>query len=147
MLAALTKCEQTAVVEPPKAEILFSSTTTSNADENVTNNSSLHIEPKSLSANKAIASVDNQLATNVLSLSGTTATAISSIPTFSGLPRFSIDIDQQLNNDHLTIVKRKLELQTLQRRLTYLADYYYRELLGTIAWAKQLPGRWQRKYA
>ena len=146
MLAALTKCEEVAIVEPPKAEILFSSNVTlptipSNDDENVTSNKLLRFEPQTLSTNQDITRGDNQSTTKALSINGTTTTAISSIPTFSGLPRFSIDIDQQLNNDHLTIAKRNLELETLQRRLTYLADFYYRELLGTISWAKELPGR------
>ena len=148
MLAALTKCEENANVDPPKSEILFASNfnvdATSSTSDDISSNQALGLKSQPIMMEDAVISGDNQLPTNVISLSGTTATAISCMPTFSGMPRFSIDIDQQLNNDHLTIVKKKLELQTLQRRLSYLADFYYRELLGTISWAKDLPGRIER---
>ena len=148
MLAALTKCEENANVDPPKSEILFASSfnvdATSSASDNISSSQALSVKSQPIMMEDAVISGDNQLPTNVISLSGTTATAISCMPTFSGMPRFSIDIDQQLNNDHLTIVKKKLELQTLQRRLSYLADFYYRELLGTISWAKDLPGSTKR---
>ena len=137
MLAALTKCEETANVEPPKSEILFSPGLTATAIPSTDNDNSTCMQE----AQSTLPDKGNPISvTNGVLLKEATATAISSMPTLSGLPRFSIDIDQQLSNDHLAIVKKKLELQTLHRRLSYLADYYYRELLGTISWAKELPG-------
>ena len=137
MLAALKKCEETANVEPPNSEILFLPSLTATA---ITSN----YDEKSTCIQEAQSTLPNEgkpiSVTNGALLKEATATAISSMPTLSGLPRLSIDIDQQLSNDHLAIVKKKLELQTLHRRLSYLADYYYRELLGTISWAKELPG-------
>ena len=147
MLAALTKCEEKANVDPPKPDILYSTNvvvdalTTSNTGENLASNNTFNPKSQSLLIENGIINEDNQLTSDTVPLNGTTATAISCMSTISGMPRFSIDIDQQLSNDHLTIVKKKLELQTLQRRLTYIADFYYRELLGTISWAKDLPGK------
>jgi hypothetical protein len=145
MLSALTKCEEKANVDPPKSDILYSTnfnaSTTSNTDESLASSNTFNPKSRSLLIQNGMINDDNPLTSNVVPSNGTTATAISCMPTLSGMPRFSIDIDQQLSNDHLTIVKKKLELQTIQRRLTYIADFYYRELLGTISWAKDLPGK------
>ena len=143
MLAELTKCEENAKVDPPRSELLFSSdaSATCNTGESKAINNTPISWSQSLKKEEEIISDDNQSISNVMPINETTATAISCTPTLSGMPRFSIDIDQQLNSDHLTMVKKKLELQTLQRRLTYIADFYYRELLGTISWAKELPGK------
>ena len=85
----------------------------------------------------------HRLNTELSSSSRITATALSSAPTLSGLPRFSIDIDQQLKKDHLSIDKGTVERETVERRLTYLADFYHRELVGIISWAKHLPGSYK----
>ena len=130
MLTALTKCEENYNVEPPKSEILFASNIDSSPD-GVAHKKSRNQNTQSILIEDVIGQKDNQL----------TGTALSCMSSFSGLPRFTIDIDQKLSSDRLSIVKKKLELQTLQRRLTYLAEFYYRELLGTISWAKDLPGK------
>ena len=92
------------------------------------------------STDPEIQSTQNWLNTELSSSSRITATALSSPHTLSGLPRFSINIDQQLKKDHLTIGKETVEREAIERRLTYLADFYHRELVGIISWAKHLPG-------
>ena len=131
MLAALTKCEERYNIDLPKSDILYSSnidSSTMNTEEGVANKKARNMSQKL-----------NQLAKEHLYVSSS-GTAVSCMSQFSGLPKLSIDIDQQLSSDRLSIMKKKIELQTLQRRLTYLAEYYYRELRGTISWAKDLPG-------
>ena len=135
MLAALTKCEDSLHVDPPSSEILHSSngnSSTIDSEEGVASK-----KPRSLNQNY------NHRTKEPLYVSSS-GTAVSCMPSFSGLPRFSFNIDQELSDDRLTIVKKNLELQTLQRRLTYLAEFYYRELIGTISWAKDLPGKKSR---
>ena len=136
MLTALTKCEDSLNVDPPSSEILHSS----NDNSSITDSEEGVAIKKSRSHNQNY----NHRTKEPLYVSST-GTAVSCMPSFSGLPRFSFNIDQELSDDRLTIVKKKLELQTLQRRLTYLAEFYYRELLGTISWAKDLPGK-KRQY-
>ena len=136
MLAALTKCEDSLNVDPPSSEILHSS----NDNSSIIDSEEGVAIKKSRSLNQNY----NHRTKEPLYVSST-GTAVSCMPSFSGLPRFSFNIDQELSDDRLTIVKKKLELQTLQRRLTYLAEFYYRELLGTISWAKDLPGK-KRRY-
>ena len=132
MLAALTKCEDSLNVDPPSSEILHSSNVNSST-----------IDSEEGVASKKLRSLNqncNHRTKEPLYVSSS-GTAVSCMPSFSGLPRFSFNIDQELNDDRLKIMKKNLELQTLQRRLTYLAEFYYRELLGTISWAKDLPGK------
>ena len=136
MLAALTKCEESLNVDPPSSEILHSS----NDNSSITDSEEGVAIKKSRSLNQNY----NHRTKEPLYVSSS-GTAVSCMPSFSGLPKFSFNIDQELSDDRLTIVKKKLELQTLQRRLTYLAEFYYRELLGTISWAKELPGK-KRRY-
>ena len=136
MLAALTKCEDSLNVDPPSSEILHSS----NDNSSIIDSEEGVAIKKSRSLNQNY----NHRTKEPLYVSSS-GTAVSCMPSFSGLPRFSFNIDQELSDDRLTIVKKKLELQTLQRRLTYLAEFYYRELLGTISWAKDLPGK-KRRY-
>ena len=136
MLAALTKCEDSLNVDPPSSEILHSS----NDNSSITDSEEGVAIKKSRSLNQNY----NHRTKEPLYVSSS-GTAVSCMPSFSGLPKFSFNIDQELSDDRLTIVKKKLELQTLQRRLTYLAEFYYRELLGTISWAKELPGK-KRRY-
>ena len=136
MLAALTKCEDSLNVDPPSSDILQS-----------TNDNSSIIDSEEGVATKKSRSLNhnyNHRTKEPLYVSSS-GTAVSCMPSFSGLPRFSFNIDQELSDDRLTIVKKNLELQTLQRRLTYLAEFYHRELLGTISWAKDLPGK-KRRY-
>ena len=135
MLAALTKCEDSLNVDPPSSEILYSSninSSTIDSEEGVASK-----KPRGLNQNH------NHRTKEPLYVSSS-GTAVSCMPSFSGLPRFSFNIDQELSDDRLTIVKKNLQLQTLQRRLTYLAEFYYRELIGTISWAKDLPGKKSR---
>ena len=136
MLAALTKCEDSLNVDPPSSEILHSS----NDNSSIIDSEEGVAIKKSRSLNQNY----NHRTKEPLYVSSS-GTAVSCMPSFSGLPRFSFNIDQELSDERLTIVKKKLELQTLQRRLTYLAEFYYRELLGTISWAKDLPGK-KRRY-
>ena len=136
MLAALTKCEDSLNVDPPSSDILHSS----NDNSSIIDSEEGVAIKKSRSLNQNY----NHRTKEPLYVSSS-GTAVSCMPSFSGLPRFSFNIDQELSDDRLTIVKKKLELQTLQRRLTYLAEFYYRELLGTISWAKDLPGK-KRRY-
>ena len=136
MLTALTKCEDSLNVDPPSSEILHSS----NDNSSIIDSEEGVAIKKSRSLNQNY----NHRTKEPLYVSSS-GTAVSCMPSFSGLPRFSFNIDQELSDDRLTIVKKKLELQTLQRRLTYLAEFYYRELLGTISWAKDLPGK-KRRY-
>ena len=135
MLTALTKCEDSLNVDPPSSEILHSS----NVDSQTIDSEEVVARKKSRNLNQNY----NHRTKEPLYVSSS-GTAVSCMPSFSGLPRFSFNIDQELSDDHLTIVKKNLELQTLQRRLTYLAEFYYRELLGTISWAKDLPGKKKR---
>lgn len=143
MLVELTKCEENFNVDPPQSDILFSSnmdSSTLNIGEPVGSKKSRNVKSKSILIEDVANKEDNHL--TAASLYGSSATtAVSCMPSFSGLPRFSIDIDQKLSSDHITIMKKKSEFQNLERRLTYLAEYHYRELLGTISWAKDLPGK------
>ena len=119
MLAALTKCEDSLNVDPPSSEILYSSninSSTIDSEEGVASK-----KPRGLNQNH------NHRTKEPLYVSSS-GTAVSCMPSFSGLPRFSFNIDQELSDDRLTIVKKNLQLQTLQRRLTYLAEFYYRDL-------------------
>ena len=126
MLSELSKCEDSAIVDPPKAEILYASNFITTNISNIDNND----ESKSIPVEDLIQRANAD-----------PTTSISCVPSLSGLPKFSISVDKQLANDHLSIVKKKLMIHTIHRRLSYLADFYYRELLGTISWAKALPGR------
>ena len=126
MLSELSKCEDSAIVDPPKSEILYASNIIATNVSNIDNND----ESKSIPIEDLIQRANAD-----------PATSISCVPSLSCLPKFSISVDKQLTNDHLSIVKKKLMIHTIHRRLSYLADFYYRELLGTISWAKALPGR------
>ena len=125
MLSELSKCEDSAIVDPPKSEILYASNFIATNVSNIDNKE----ESKSIPIEDLIQRANSD-----------PTTSISCAPSLSGLPKFSISVDKQLTNDHLSIVKKKLMIHTIHRRLTYLADFYYRELLGTISWAKALPG-------
>ena len=149
ILTALKKCEAAAFVEPPKSEVLVSSTmlpSTSPSTEETRQSHTNQIESKSKfslsssSTHPETESEHNWLNTELSSSSRITATLLSSAPTLSGMPRFSIDIDQQLKKDSPAIVKETVEREAIERRLTYLADFYHRELVGIISWAKHLPG-------
>ena len=126
MLSELSKCEDSAIVDPPKSEILYASNFVTTNVSNIDNNDESQVIPIEDLVQRANADP---------------TTSISCVPILSGLPKFSISVDKQLTNDHLSIVKKKLMILTIHRRLTYLADFYYRELLGTISWAKALPGK------
>ena len=143
MLVALTKCEESSNIDPPEPDILFASnldTSTVNIEEGVDRKKTRNMKTKSILTEDNASQENNHRAS--VSLYGSSATtAVPCMSSFSGSPRFSIDIDQKLSGNRLIIMKKKLEFQNLQRRLTYLAEYYYRELLGTISWAKNLPGR------
>ena len=152
ILTALKKCEAAASVEPPNSEMLISPTMLLSTSPSIEENRQSHTNkieskckrsPPSSSTHPEMESEHNRLNTRLSSSSRITATALSSAPTISGLPRFSIDIDQQLKKDHLTIGKGTVERETVERRLTYLADFYHRELVGIISWAKHIPGTYK----
>ena len=126
MLSELSKCEDAAIVDPPKSEILYASNLITTNKANIDSNDESQVIPIEDLIQRANADP---------------ATPISCVPSLSGLPKFSISLDKQLTNDHLSLVKKKLMIHTIHRRLSYLADFYYRELLGTISWAKALPGK------
>ena len=84
MLTELTKCEDSLNVDPPSSEILHSSnvnTSTIDSEEGVASKKS-----RSLNQNY------NHCTKEPLYVSSS-GTAVSCMPSFSGLPRFSFNID------------------------------------------------------